>query len=377
MSVDAMSLGVGSGTAFSGAIMLIRSIIIALSAIGIVNTADAGQRTFVASHGLDTNSCTLSAPCRSFGTAIAQTATGGEVIVLDSAGYGPVTIGKSISLIAPAGVYAGVTVSSGDGIVINAAGSTVILRGLSINGLGGAIDVHAMQVASLHIENCVISGATSHGVLNEAPGSVLSVLDTVVRGNGGAGISVAANSAVVIDRTRVEKNGADGFFLATSTGEATATLTNSVFAYNGANGIAVNSNANAKVYVQVEGTSISSNGAHGFVAVTSAMTSDAQVSFARNAVNGNGGDGITLSGATGAILATLTVQLADNVMHANKGGGYRSVGHVSARASNNVVSGNGSYAFICDGANILRSYNNNVADSFFAAGGCHFTVAYF
>ena len=36
-----------------------------------------------------------------------------QVIVLDSAGYGPVTITQAVSIIAPAGVYAGVSVSRG------------------------------------------------------------------------------------------------------------------------------------------------------------------------------------------------------------------------------------------------------------------------
>jgi hypothetical protein len=92
------------------------------------------QRTFVASTGVDDQRCSITAPCRGFAAAVAKTSANGEVIVLDSAGYGPVDISKSISLIAPAGVYAGVTVLTGDGIVINGIGIIVVLRGLSING---------------------------------------------------------------------------------------------------------------------------------------------------------------------------------------------------------------------------------------------------
>jgi len=74
------------------------------------------------------------APCRTFGQAISQTNQGGEVIVLDSAGYGPTTINKAISLIAPPGVYAGISVFTGDGIDIQAGSSdTVIVRGLTVN----------------------------------------------------------------------------------------------------------------------------------------------------------------------------------------------------------------------------------------------------
>ncbi len=85
-----------------------------LLAAAISNDADAfAQRTFVASSGADTNSCAITQPCRSFASAIALTAAGGEVIVLDSAGYGPVTITQSVSIIAPPGVYAGITAFAG------------------------------------------------------------------------------------------------------------------------------------------------------------------------------------------------------------------------------------------------------------------------
>ena len=56
-----------------------------------------------------------------FGAAIVQTSNGGEIVVLDSAGYGPVVINKPVSIVAPPGVYAGVSVLGGTGIVVNAA----------------------------------------------------------------------------------------------------------------------------------------------------------------------------------------------------------------------------------------------------------------
>src|SRR5262245_22786913 len=93
----------------------------------------AVQRTFVGQNGLDINPCSITQPCRSFGAAIGRTVPGGEVIVLDSAGYGVVTITQSVSIIAPQGVYAGISVMSGQtGITVNGAGIIVVLRGLSI-----------------------------------------------------------------------------------------------------------------------------------------------------------------------------------------------------------------------------------------------------
>ena len=124
------------------------------------NALATAQRTFVASTGVDTNACSITAPCRGFATAVAKTTANGEVIVLDSAGYGPVTLTTSISLIAPAGVYAGIKVFSGDGITINAPGSVVVLRGLTINGQGGITGIRAQAVArdgALLVSDDVIS----------------------------------------------------------------------------------------------------------------------------------------------------------------------------------------------------------------------------
>ena len=100
-------------------------------------SAFAQNRTFVASSGLDTSAYSRTQPCRSFGVAIAAVVTDGEVIVLDSAGYGPATISKGVSIIAPAAVYAGITVTSTDGFLLNAPGAIINLRGLSFTNLGG------------------------------------------------------------------------------------------------------------------------------------------------------------------------------------------------------------------------------------------------
>src|SRR5215467_2366523 len=113
--------------------------LMAILAGGLAGEAMAlPQRTFVASTGLDTNPCSLGAPCRAFGAAIAQTAPNGEVIVLDSAGYGPATITQPVSIIAPPGIYAGISVTlGGAGMTVNSGSGKVTLRGLTINNITG------------------------------------------------------------------------------------------------------------------------------------------------------------------------------------------------------------------------------------------------
>lgn len=107
----------------------------------LLTTTPAGaavQRTFVSGQGNDANPCSISAPCRLFTVAIAQTVSGGEVVVVNPGGYGPVTITKAVSIIAPPGIYAGVSVSAGDGVTVNAGPSDrVVLRGLNIVAIPG------------------------------------------------------------------------------------------------------------------------------------------------------------------------------------------------------------------------------------------------
>ena len=91
------------------------SAILALATILLAGPSlAASQRTFVASYGSDLNpNCNLTLPCRSFNAAIAQTSGGGEVVILDTAGYGPMVINKAIKIIGPSGVYGGISVQGG------------------------------------------------------------------------------------------------------------------------------------------------------------------------------------------------------------------------------------------------------------------------
>jgi len=196
---------------------------------GLAATANAmilPQRTFVASNGSDANPCSLLLPCRGFTAALAAVNPGGEIIVLDSAGYGPVTIDKSVSIVAPSGIYAGITVSSGDGITIATGGVDVKLKGLTISGLGGLYGIHVTNAASLRVDSCAIanigwglmvSGATLVDVTNSRfdhdsgagiwvqDGPTLSVTDSTFTA-GNYGIHVVASTAATSTRVGVDRS---------------------------------------------------------------------------------------------------------------------------------------------------------------------------
>jgi hypothetical protein len=95
-------------------------------------------RTWVSGVGNDANPCSRTAPCKTFAGAISKTATGGEISALDPGGFGAVTIIKGITINGD-GTLAGILAASTNGVIVNApAGSDVILRNLSINGVAGS-----------------------------------------------------------------------------------------------------------------------------------------------------------------------------------------------------------------------------------------------
>ena len=348
--------------------MFLRSVLASVVFLGAAHSVHAAQRTFVASNGLDTNSCSIGAPCRSFAAAIAQTAVGGEVLVVDSAGYGPVTIAKSVSLISPSGVYAGISVSIGAGVTVDAAGAVVVLRGVSINGQGGGNGVDVVHVARLRVEGCVISRMGTSGIRNNASGSEMIVVDTIVRDNGG-GITIAADLTALIDHVRSEHNSFDGLYIGPATGDATLTVTDSVFAFNGINGINVAAAAGANVYAQVERTTLSRNGGQGIALTASSSGGTARAMLTRNAIQRNAGNGILMSGAAPGSVGGF---ISENAVHANGGNGINVQGSVDTNASANTVGGNGGSAFNCGTGSAIRTQSNNSADGYQSIGGCFF-----
>jgi hypothetical protein len=267
------------------------------------------QRTFVASTGADNPNCSIAAPCRAFAAAITATSSGGEIIVLESAGYGRVTITKSVSIIASPGIYAGISVLAGfDGVTVNAPGATVVLRGLSINGQGGANGILFQQGSRMRIENCVISGMAAVGIYHQANNAEMIVLDTIVRDNqDGIGL-VAADASITLDHVRSEHNLGAGFYIAPTPGSAgaNAMITDGLFAHNGGNGIWADTVGGATTTVDVERVVASENGNHGFTTTAGAAGAQSDVMLRHNVFNRNSGYGVYVLTTFGGNSATIT-----------------------------------------------------------------------
>src|SRR5690348_3381964 len=124
------------------------------------------SRTWVSGVGDDANPCSRTAPCKTFAGAISKTAAGGEIDALDPAGFGALTITKSITIDGGGGQVASVLVSGTNGIVVSAGAADVItLRNLRFNGIGTGINgIQYLAGNSLIVENCEIFGFTQNGI---------------------------------------------------------------------------------------------------------------------------------------------------------------------------------------------------------------------
>ena len=63
-----------------------------------VSVAAQENRTFISVSGDDANNCRRATPCKTFAGALVKTNSGGEIDVLDSGGFGPVTITKAVTI---------------------------------------------------------------------------------------------------------------------------------------------------------------------------------------------------------------------------------------------------------------------------------------
>jgi hypothetical protein len=262
-------------------------------ALGVVLPAVSAQaqnaRSFVSGHGLDSNACTLAAPCRTFQHAHDMTNASGEIDVLDRAGYGPVTINKAISIVNDGSIASVLVPSGGVGITINAMATDAIsLRGLTIEGAGvGTTGIRFNSGKYLAVENCVIRHLNGNGIeFFPSAASSFSASGSLVADNVFDGILVTpfgtSDIKVIFDHVRTNNNGNAGILVSASgtTGALNATASDSVAFNNGGPGFsAVSTASNPKVNFHVFRSVSTSNGtgvagdANGLLVVSESLVS--------------------------------------------------------------------------------------------------------
>ena len=300
--------------------------------------AQAVQRTHVsAAFGSDANTatnCAAAAPCRFFAAAMSVTNPNGEVIVLDSGGYGAVTITQSVALIAPTGVYAGISVFPGaDGVTIATAGVNVVLRGLSINGQGGNNGINMTAGNRLTVENCVISNLGQSGIsVNTA--ATVRVTDSIVRDNGFRGITLQNGVTATITRAVVSGNVNYGIYLTGYTpSTSTADIADSTVDGNSHGIVALSNGSNAIVKLSVRDSRIVSNSYIGLGVQSNAVA--AASLYASNNMVSNNVVGLVAYGAAAKVILT------GNTVTGNINVGFYNNSGVFVSAGNNTVYDNG------------------------------------
>jgi hypothetical protein len=298
-------------------------------ALGLFITSSVTQaqhRTFVSGTGDDANNCLRTTPCRTFQRAHDQTTAGGEVVALDSAGYGALTITKSIT-ISGEGFRAAVTALSGNGITINAAGATVILRELTIAGNGtGVRGVEITDATVVYIERCAINRFTQNGIRYQT-NNRLFITDTTVRSNGVGGLVVEApaggTARINVDGSRFERNGGDGIFL-TGTGSIEAIVTNSIMSENGNSGFALTDLGTGRA--QISHSTAANNGSSGFF-----VSNGDELNIEHSVARGNAQSGMGVGSGTIRV---------SNSVSTNNQRGFQNLGGTFESRGNNTVRGN-------------------------------------
>jgi hypothetical protein len=261
-------------------------------------------RTFVSSSGVDSNPCTVTAPCASFAHAFTLTQPTGIIAALDPGKYGPLTITYPVTV--NGNGWAAITgTAQGNGITINADVGNVILTGLEVDGAGAAYNgIVFNSGASLTVSNCIVkdfisnNSVTGNGIMIAPTTGTLdfTIVNTVALNNASAGIhylpaSGSATATGAIDHVTAANNaiGMAVDLSAASAGSAAVTISNSVANNNTGDGV-VTASAAGTVTVTADRDEISSNGTG--VAVGTNTT----VLFSRSVIAKNSTYGISNAG---------------------------------------------------------------------------------
>lgn len=299
----------------------------AMFAAGILFSAPASAqatRTWVSGVGDDANPCSRTAPCKTFAGAISKTAVGGEINCLDPAGFGTVTIVKSMTIDCT-GTFGSALSSSTTGVIINGADVNVILRGLSINGSPptspGVNGIRVLQAGKVLVENVKIfafGSSTPNGfgiLVNPTTGNVqVTVIDSTISNNLNGGISINPAAAVPVDlvvsNTTFNGNGGAAVGLTTAGGGTVLTASVSDSLITGSR----TPNSSGVIARATTGTS------------TITVRSSTITNTASFGVNANG---------AGASVRVSNSEISGNATGVNAVGGGQAISY-----GNNVVTGN-------------------------------------
>jgi hypothetical protein len=293
---------------------LFAGLTLALAACIATPASAAGSTAYLARAGTGTT-CTAAVPCSSITPAILAAGLSGEVICLDKANYGGVTIQQSV------------IISCGDDLW---------------EAPGWVIYINTPAGSSVSIEGLVLDGT----------------------GFTGSAATFSGQGSLRLHRVRIGNNSgsnSDGLQFAPS-GAAKLDVSDSVFYNNGSGtggGIVVNPQSGGIAQVALERVVVSGN-AFGIAADGSGSTGGINMTIADSMIAGNSQDGIVAVTQSGG--APIGVMVS-NTKSVNNAIGIRSIGpNVTVRVKNSDVIGNGT-GLSFSGGGILATYGNNAVNA--------------
>jgi hypothetical protein len=271
---------------------------ISLAAMLIAAPAQAQVAlTFVSAAGSDSNNCAdVTTPCLHFQNAVNATAPGGEVVALDRADFGPITINQPITIsgqgwayIAPAAGGAAITINANSGDAVTLQG--LVLDGSAANNTNGTNGVVFNSGRYLTVTNCIMenfldtgNGLLGRGILLQPTSGTLSfdISNTTFLSNT-FGIewlpqTGSANAIGVIDRVTAlyatEGGTAIAFEGGNASGHVSVVISNSNTSDNGGGVAANNEFSPSTITVSIKNLVAINN----FQGISATGTSNVQVS---------------------------------------------------------------------------------------------------
>jgi hypothetical protein len=287
--------------------------------------AHARARVFVASYGNDANPCTFGSPCKTFQQAVNVVDEGGEVTAIDSAGFGPIAIGKSVTITSPPGVEAGVVPTSGNSaITIEAGGngalgqpaSVIQLRGLTLDGTSGGTNGIVLSSGHTRVEiiDCLIHKFSNDGILLQPNNGFIQF---------GPDTAIISNTIVTDNGTGIELNPGDPFGLRGT----------------------------------IDHVSTSGNSSSGIIVDGASTTNFVDFTVSNSVSESNSGDGITVAGAS-----NVKVELRDSTLSNNGFNGITVSKAIASLYANSIVLNNNS-GFAIANSGTINSFGNNAIES--------------
>ena len=253
-------------------------------------------KIFVASFGNDANDGTRNAPKRNFQAAHTAVQDGGQIVVLDTAGYGALSITKNLSITVPPGVNGFVTINGGTGVNINVGASgKVALRGLIVEGPGtsAGYGIYVASAGAVVLEDCTVRNL-SEGIFAFTTTALKLNLANCVARDCAYGLDVENNATVgvvaVATGCRLEDCSSDNFLAAGGSGSVDVTLADCTVTGAGIYGVSASGSV---VVVRVESSRVVGN------STGISVNSSAQVlSRGNNTVEKNVSGNVFLAGST-------------------------------------------------------------------------------